>query len=117
MVVGHKHDLPGRKFDAGKLRWDLVPPEFEEVVQVLTFGSVKYDDRNWENGITYGRCFAATLRHLWQWWRGEETDPESNISHLAHAGCNILFLLAFTKRGMKEFDDRPIRKAETQKAS
>lgn len=109
-------DQPGRKHDSGKLRYDLVPKEFEEVVRVLTFGAQKYDDRNWESGINYGRCFAACLRHLWAWWGGEHRDPESGISHLAHAGCNILFLLAFTERKMTKFDDRPgvVQDSKTQ---
>src|SRR5690349_11543974 len=98
----------GTKFDQGKLRWDLVPPEFEEVVKVLTYGASKYADRNWELGIQYGRLVAATLRHLWAWVRGERNDPETGIHHLAHAGCDILFLLTYELRGMLEFDDRAV---------
>jgi hypothetical protein len=97
----------GTKYDEGKLRWDLVPPEFEEVVRVLTYGATKYADRNWERGISYGRLIAATLRHLFAWIRGEREDPETGLHHLAHAGCDILFLLTYELRGMKDFDDRP----------
>jgi hypothetical protein len=96
----------GTKFDQGKLRWDLVPPEFEEVVKVLTYGATKYADRNWEQGMAYGRLIAATLRHLWSWIKGERTDPETGIHHLAHCCCDVLFLLTYEQRGMKEFDDR-----------
>jgi hypothetical protein len=96
----------GTKFDQGKLRWDLVPPEFEEVVKVLTYGATKYADRNWEKGILYGRIIASTFRHLWSWIKGERNDPETGLHHLAHANCNILFLLTYEQRGMKNFDDR-----------
>lgn len=96
----------GTKYDQGKLRWDLVPPEFEEVVEVLTYGASKYDDRNWEKGIQYGRLIAAALRHIWSWVRGERNDPETGLHHLGHAGCDIMFLLTYELRGMKEFDDR-----------
>jgi hypothetical protein len=96
----------GTKFDQGKLRWDLVPPEFEEVVKVLTYGATKYADRNWEQGISYGRLIAATFRHIWSWIKGDRNDSETGIHHLAHACCDVLFLLTYEQRGMKEFDDR-----------
>jgi hypothetical protein len=97
----------GKKHDGGKPRYDLLPPEaLEEVTKVFTFGAGKYGDRNWEGGISYGRCFAACMRHLWAWWRGEATDPETGISHLAHAGANVFFLLTYERRGMAKLDDR-----------
>lgn len=98
----------GVKFDEGKLRYDLVPIEaLREITRVLTFGANKYTDRNWEKGINYGRCYAAAMRHLTAWWDGEDKDPETGISHLAHAGCCIYFLLTYEQRGMNEFDNRP----------
>lgn len=98
----------GRKDDQDKLRYDLVPPDaLEEIVRIYNMGAKKYTDRNWEKGIKFGRVFAAAMRHLWSWWRGEELDPESKLSHLAHAAWNCIALLAYTKRGMMRFDDRP----------
>ena len=98
----------GTKHDGDKLRYDLFPPEaLDEIAKVLTYGANKYDDRNWEKGIAYGRVFAATMRHLWSWWKREENDQETGISHLAHAGCNVLFLLAYRLRHMNKWDDRP----------
>lgn len=89
----------GDKFDEGKARYDLVPPEgIHGVAQVLTYGASKYGDRNWERGIEYGRLFAATMRHMWSWWRGEVFDRESGHSHLAHAATNIFMLMAFESR-------------------
>lgn len=104
----------GMKYDTGKLRWDLVPPEFEEVVKVLTYGATKYDDRNWELGINYGRLIAAAQRHIWAWVRGERDDPETGIHHLAHAACDIMFLLTYEKRNMNAFDDRAHTKRDRQ---
>lgn len=98
----------GRKDDSQKLRYDLFTREaLDQIAMVLTFGTNKYTDRNWEKGISYGRIFGATMRHLWAWWGGETLDKESGISHLAHAGCNIVFLLTYESRGLGEkFDDR-----------
>jgi hypothetical protein len=49
--------------------------------------------------------FAALLRHLFAWWRGEELDPESGLSHLAHAGCCLMFLMEYRRNGWGT-DDR-----------
>lgn len=98
----------GRKDDDDKDRWDLLPTDaVSQVVKVLTFGARKYSARNWEKGIRYGRVYAALQRHMTAWWSGKDNDPETGLNHLAHAGCCLLFLLAFVEREMDEFDDRP----------
>lgn len=98
----------GRKDDSGKLRYDLVPVDaHREFVRVLTEGARKYEDRNWEKGINYSRCYAAAQRHMNSWFEGNSIDPEFGINHLAHAICCLNFLLAYELRGMEEFDDRP----------
>lgn len=99
----------GTKHDKGKPRWDLVPYDGLAVfVDVLTLGAAKYSDRNWELGITYSRLFAATMRHLTAWWGGEDLDPDTGRSHLAHAVCDAVFLLTFVRRGRTDLDDRPV---------
>lgn len=96
----------GRKDDQDKPRMDLLPPEMlDAVAMVLTFGAGKYGERNWEKGMAWGRPYAALLRHMNAWWAGEETDPETGMSHLWHAGCCIAFLIAFECRGIGA-DDR-----------
>lgn len=96
------------KYDSSKPRYDLLPPEaLEEIVKVLGFGASKYEPRGWEKGLPYSRYFGAVMRHLWAWWRGEDLDPESGLSHLAHAGACVLFLLAYVKWGHQTTDDRP----------
>ena len=102
-----KQGVEGRKDDDAKPRYDLVPPEMlEGAVAVLTFGANKYGSRNWEKGMRWGRVFAALMRHLWKWWRRENLDPETGMSHLWHAACCIAFLMAYEARGIGE-DDRP----------
>ena len=89
--VGEK----GRKFDSGKLQYGLLPPlALKEIVKVLTIGAVKYDKNNWQKvPDAQSRYYDALQRHLWDWFAGEQHDPETGINHLAHAMCNILFLL------------------------
>ena len=87
------------KFDDGKPRMDLIAPELiVELGKILRLGGIKYEDRNWEKGIDYGRYYAALQRHLWAWWSGEESDKETKESHLSHAACCLMFLLASNKR-------------------
>lgn len=98
----------GIKFDSEKNRVDLLPVDaLEEISKVFTFGADKYGDRNWEKGMEWHRPYGALLRHLWAYWKGETYDPESRLPHLAHAGCNLLFLLSYQLRG-KGVDDRPL---------
>ena len=87
----------GRKNDQGKNRLDLIEPQFiEGVGEVLTFGAAKYGPNNWQNvEDAEDRYYAAALRHLMAWRRGEVVDEESGLSHLKHAATNIMFLLHF----------------------
>lgn len=94
----------GRKFDAIKDRWDLLPWDAAaEIVKVLTFGARKYAPNNWKYvDQARDRYFAALQRHMSAWWGGERLDPETGLSHLAHAGCCLLFLLSLEKNGGQE---------------
>lgn len=89
----------GQKDDKEKNRLDLIEPEFiEGVGKVLTFGANKYEPNNWQKvEDAKDRYYAAALRHLIAWRRGEKTDLESGISHLYHVACNIMFLQHFER--------------------
>ncbi len=99
-------DNAGKKSDDGKPRMDLLSTiAMTEIAKVLTFGAKKYDSHNWRKGIAYSRIYAAIQRHLSAWNDGYDKDPETNLSHLAHAGCGLMFLLEYEKRN-QSFDDR-----------
>lgn len=109
-------ELPaeGTKHDQGKLPLHLIAPELNDALgEILAFGAGKYGDRNWEKGMAWHRPFSACLRHLWAWWRDAGPDPETGKSHLWHAACCVMFLIAYEARGIGE-DDRPkgVRDAE-----
>lgn len=88
-----------RKYDEGKLRLDLIPPEVIRALgEVLTYGAGKYGDRNWEKGISEDRLYAALQRHLLAWREGKANDEESGLSSLAHALCNLAMLVTFERR-------------------
>ena len=96
----------GIKLDDKKNRYDLLPYDaLDEVVKVYTYGAKKYEVNNWRKGFRFGRIFAAMMRHLVAYWRGEDKDKESGLLHLAHAVWGCLTLINFSKTH-PENDDR-----------
>jgi len=100
-------DEPALRYDAGKLRYDLIPADaLEALARVYTHGSHKYADRNWELGMSYSRCFGSLMRHSWAFWRGENDDPDSGLPHMAMAAWNCFALYCYSTRPAGT-DDRP----------
>lgn len=98
--------MNGIKYDKDKPRMELLSKSaLEGTAQVLTFGANKYDSHNWRKGFKWSRLYGAALRHLTAHMDGENTDPESGLSHLDHAACCIMFLQEHEKKGLGE-DDR-----------
>ena len=93
----------GRKFDGGKLRYDLVPAlALEEVVKVITKGAEKYDPENWKR-VSEGRrrYYAAAMRHMEAWRKGEKQD-EIGTHHIANAISNLMFILEKELQGWED---------------
>ena len=92
--------------DKPKTRFDLIPfAAIGEIADVLAFGAGKYGTNNWCAGAGWGRYFSALCRHIFAWWGGEDKDPETGCSHLAHAGCCLIFLMEYQRNGWGT-DDR-----------
>ena len=87
--------MEGVKYDQEKLRYDLLPIEpLEEVVKVLMLGAKKYADDNWMKVEPYEkRYYSAVLRHIMAWKKGEIVDKETQLHHIAHAICCLMFIL------------------------
>lgn len=101
-----KEELKGVKFDKEKVDMDLLTPYgLEKVAQVMTYGKQKYGANNWRGGIAYSRLLAATMRHLNAYRKGQSLDPETGISHIAHAACNLFMLMEFEET-RTDLDDR-----------
>tara|TARA_B100000131_G_C18096323_1_gene604164 strand:+ start:1459 stop:1737 length:279 start_codon:yes stop_codon:yes gene_type:complete len=87
----------GIKFDFDKVQYDLLDPyALEDMAKVLTMGAKKYGRYNWKN-VDEHRYVAAMMRHFEAYRKGEPCDPESGLSHLAHAMVNLMFLYNFEK--------------------
>ena len=76
---------------------DLVDYDIvNEIGKVLTYGAKKYSPNSWQTiDDAENRYFAALLRHLFAYRKGEILDPESGLPHMSHAAANVMFLNYF----------------------
>lgn len=86
------------KNDKDKPRMFLLPTKaLVPIAEVMTYGAKppKYNEFNYKenDGLDWDRMYSALMRHMAAWNDGEDDDPESGYSHLAHAGCCIMILL------------------------
>jgi hypothetical protein len=94
------------KADTGKAPMSLLPRSaLVAEAEVLAFGARKYAAHNWRKGMKWSRLLDAALRHLTAFADGEDTDPETGLSHLAHLRCCAGFLIEYQEKGLGE-DDR-----------
>ncbi len=98
----------GLRYNAGKVRYDLVPAfAVEQMARVFTKGAEKYKERNWEAGMRWSKPLASMMRHIAAFERGEDFDPETGLLHMAHAMTNAAFLIEYY-RIYPQGDDRPL---------
>ena len=111
-VINYEDNL-GIRYNEGKPRYDLIPPEFIEALAIhLGNGSLKYSERNWEIGLSWGDCFRAMMSHAWKWMRGERYDidpkmPGYQAPHLIAVAWNAMALYTYEQRKIGK-DDRHI---------
>lgn len=90
-------------------RFDLVPVRpLTALAEHYGKGALKYANRNWERGYDWSLNYAALMRHVTQWWDGEDLDPETGSHHLAAVAWHAFALLEFAETH-PELDDRPRR--------
>ena len=90
----------------------LVPPvAILAEARVMQLGATKYGPYNWREKTVSARVYtAAGIRHILQWQDGEDIDPESGESHLAHARACLGILMDAQSIG-KFNDNRPSKGA------
>lgn len=96
--------MNGVKYDKNKPDMYLLPPRaLLEVGKVLTYGANKYSPDNWRRlDSLQERYTSAALRHILADMADEENDEETEMSHLAHAICCLLFKLEDKLMGKEE---------------
>jgi hypothetical protein len=85
----------------------LVPPEAsKQAALVHAHGAKKYGAFNWRaTRVCASTYISALQRHFDSWRDGEDNDPESGLSHLAHVAANVNILLDAAACSVLE-DDR-----------
>lgn len=78
-----------------------------EVGVAMLEGARKYGRHNWRAaGIRYSVYYDAAMRHLMDWWEGEDLDPDSKLSHVTKAITTLIVLRDAMIQEMVT-DDRP----------
>lgn len=87
---GNPKDLVG----GTKVPYDRLPfPVLAEVSVALHEGARKYGAANWRSeGVQSGIYISAAMRHLSSWQEGEDTDPDSGLSHISKAIAGLMVL-------------------------
>lgn len=92
----------GRKDDAGKLPYELLPfSVIDSISAVQRYGVKKYGANTWQkvpNGKK--RYIAAALRHISDHQKGKRYD-ESGETHLSHALCSLMYAEWFDQQHVK----------------
>jgi len=99
------------KFDATKVRLDLLPIEpMMQIANVFGFGAKKYFANSYRQGetVVWSRTYGSIMRHMMAFWLGEDKDPESGLPHLAHAGTQLFILMEHAAHNQNK-DDRFVR--------
>lgn len=82
------------------------PVLFEAGLGMLE-GARKYGRHNYRIAGVRGSVYLdATVRHLLQWWEGQDIDPDSGLPHIAKAIAS-LFVLRDSQIRNNWVDDRP----------
>lgn len=99
----------GARANAGKPRYDLIPADaLRALAWVYTLGAIKYDDRNWERGLSWSDTLSSLMRHAEAIKAGEDYDAETRLPHAAHIAWNGMALTSMLLRGIG-VDDRALK--------
>jgi hypothetical protein len=103
-----KQDTPVRaeRYNKDKPRPSLLPVEwFEELLSVMEVGAKKYGPDNWKKGMPYREVLDSLDRHLIQFKKKENIDPDDGLRTITKVAVNALFLTYYQLRQVGD-DDR-----------
>ncbi len=107
--------MKAKTYDEGKPPLANLPPAgIRAVANVQAYGHKKYRNfNNYRKGMEVSRNLSCAMRHIMAFMDGENMDPESHESHLAHAACRLMFVLQNQHDGTM-IDDR-YKRAKTKR--
>lgn len=91
-----------------KPSFDSIPPSaLVHLGQAMRDGREKYGPMNWrESPVSISVYYNAALRHLFDFWDGEDSAADSGVHHLGHTmACCAIILDAMEQSTLN--DDRP----------
>lgn len=75
--------------------------------EVMKLGANKYGPFNWRDTPVPAETYVDAIgRHLLSWQDGEDNDPESGMSHLAHIMASCAIIIDAQENGKLD-DNRP----------
>lgn len=108
LISSIKESNPKDAVGIKKVPFSTVPaPVVAEVGLAMLEGALKYGRHNYRAiGVRSSVYYDAALRHLTAWWEGQDTDPDSGLSHITKA---LACLVVLRDAGLigKLCDDRP----------
>lgn len=107
-IVDVKETNPKAAVGVKKVSMSVVPATvLSEVALGMAEGALKYGRHNYRiSGCRASVYYDGTMRHLMQWWEGEDIDPDSGLSHITKAISSLIVLRDCMMRGQVT-DDRP----------
>jgi len=107
-LIGSLPENPKAIYGRAKPSLGLIPgAAMVEASAVFQLGADKYGRFNWRKDPVEAETYMnAALRHMFSWFDGEDNDPESGASHLAHALACMAILIDAKATG-KLIDNRP----------
>lgn len=101
---------PKDAIGSNKVPFSVIPLRvLGELGLALLEGAAKYRRHNYRRaGVRASVYFDATMRHLFAWWEGQDTDPDSGLSHVTKAIASLTVLRDSMLQGNWQ-DDRPPR--------
>jgi hypothetical protein len=107
--LGAGADGGGKRFNKGKTKMELTPPEWEwALADVTTQGSKKYDERNWEQGMDWSIMIGCMKRHINKFLAGERYDGKQFDLEAGTTGCHHLAMVAWNALALMSYDVREI---------
>lgn len=115
--AGTKYDLkatnPKDCVGTKKVPFSPIPANVTaEVGLAMLEGARKYGRHNYRvSGVSASVYYDAAMRHLAQWWEGEDIDKDSGLPHVVKAIACLYVLRDAASRGMLTDDRPPVSKS------
>ena len=104
-AAGYPDGNPKTRFGEAKVKLSSTPTgPLRAMGNVFELGAHKYGRFNWRlHEVSATVYYDAAMRHLMAWFDGEDLDPESGESHLAHVmACMAILMDAEANAKMKD---------------